>query len=437
MDCYADHVTCLRHWRRLMVVRTVGLIALLPALAFAQPPSTAEAAKPQEEQPKAPTVSVGENGFVIQSATGGYRLQIGALLQVDGRFDVDDEDREVVDTFAIRRARPYLRGRVGERFEFYVNPDFGLGMVVLQDAYIDTLFSPSFVVRLGKTKTPFGFEKLIPASNTLFFERGFPTALVPNRDVGVQVFGDLPGGIVSYAASVVNGAIDGASSDLDTNDGKDLAGRIVIRPFGVPSVLSKRPLTGLTVAVAGTTGNHDGPLPTIRTVSLLQSFLTYAGAAADGRLNRYSPAASYYFRRVGALAEYVHMRVPMRRGQVREDIAHRAWQLAGAIMLTKGDTASDRGVRPQHNFDFGNGHIGALQIAARYHVLSADHEAITLGLAAPGSSREARAWTLGLNWYLNPNFRYVINFERTLFDDEDETALHPESAIVFRAQVNF
>jgi phosphate-selective porin OprO/OprP len=268
----------------------------------------------------------------------------------------------------------------------------------------------------------------------MFFERGLPTALVPNRDVGIQVLGDLPGGVVSYSAGVLNGVPDGGSADVDTNDGKDLAGRVAIRPFGP---LSARPLSGLTVAIAGTTGNQTGPLATIRTASLLQNFLTYGGATADGRLNRFSPAASYYFKRAAAIAEYVHTSVPIRRGSVREEIAHRAWQIAGSFVLTSGDTATERGVRPKHNFDFGNGHLGALQIGARYDTLKVDDEAISLGLAAAGSSREARAWTVGLNWYLNPTLKYVVNFQRTEFDGNVPAARHAENALAFRAQVNF
>jgi phosphate-selective porin OprO/OprP len=429
MESFVDPVTSRRHpprWRARLVGLAAGaLLAIVPGLASAQG---------QQEPPKAPGVTAGGDGFVIQSGTGDYRLQIGLLLQVDGRFALDDEDAGVVNTFALRRIRPYLRGRLAQRFEFFVNPDFANGTLVLQDAYIDTRFSPAFIVRLGKGKTPFGLERLVPASSLLFFERALPTALVPNRDVGIQVLGDLPGGVISYSVAALNGVPDGGSADVDTNDGKDLAGRIAIRPFGAPS---KKPLSGLTLAIAGTTGDQSGPLATIRTASLFQNFVTYTGATADGRLNRYSPQASYYFRRAAGLAEYVHTRVPVRKGSVRQEIAHDGWQIAGAFVLTSGDTATERGVRPQHNFDFDHGHLGALQVGARYHTLTVDEDAITLGLAAADSSHEAKAWTVGLNWYLNPNLKYVVNFERTQFDGNDAAARHAENALAFRAQVYF
>jgi phosphate-selective porin len=46
-------------------------------------------------------------------------------------------------------------------------------------------------------------------------------------------------------------------------------------------------------------------------------------------------------------------------------------------------------------------------------------------------------WTLGLTWYLNPNLKYVINFERTTFDQAELGARHPENALALRAQVSF
>jgi phosphate-selective porin OprO/OprP len=128
--------------------------------------------------------------------------------------------------------------------------------------------------------------------------------------------------------------------------------------------------------------------------------------------------------------------MPIRKGTVREEIAHQAWQVAGSYVLT-GENASDAGVRPKNNFDFGHGHWGAFQVAMRYHAISVDEAAIQLGLATAGSSREAKAWTAGLNWYLNPYLRYVLNFERVIFDGDADGPRKPENALAFRTQLSF
>ena len=103
-----------------------------------------------------PRLVAGQDGVALESGNGDFRLQIGLLVHADGRFALADEAGQVVDTFAARRVRPYLRGRVARRFEFYLNPDFAGSTLVLQDAYLATVFAPAFRVRVGKAKTPLG-----------------------------------------------------------------------------------------------------------------------------------------------------------------------------------------------------------------------------------------------------------------------------------------
>jgi phosphate-selective porin OprO/OprP len=397
------------------------LAATLPASAAAQ---------------QAPPLTAGwRDGFVIQNENGDFRLQIGLLVNADGRFVLDDPNDAVTNTFFIRRLRPTLRGRLGGRVEFYFNPDFAGGTVAVQDAYVDTRFSNAFRIRLGKAKTPFGLERLIADSTIVFYEHALPTAIVPNRDVGVQVIGDLRGGVISYMAGVLNGVADGASGDLDRNDSKDLAGRVILRPFNAKPEHSLR---GLGIAIAGSIGDQSGAaaLPTFRTTLAFQPFFSYSGATADGRRSRYSPQAFYYYKGFGGWAEYVHSAMPVREADIREEIVHEAWQIGGSFLLT-GEAASDGVIRPLANFDFGNGHLGAIQVGARYHSLTVDGRAVALGFAAPGSSTTADAWTLGVTWFWNPYVKHVLNVEHTVFDDDPDGPRPAELAIVFRTQVSF
>jgi phosphate-selective porin OprO/OprP len=395
---------------------------------------------PAPQTPAPPRIVAGQDGFAIESGNGDFRLQIGLLVQVDGRFAADDENNQVVDTFAARRIRPYLRGRVARHFEFYLNPDFAGGVLVVQDAYVDTIFAPAFRIRAGKGKTPFGMERLHSASNLLFMERAFPTALAPNRDLGVQVLGDVAGGLVSYLAGVMNGVPDGGSADLETTDSKDVSGRFIVRPFNRAAAANA--WRGLGLGLAGSRGRAIGAaaLPTFRTQTL-QPWFAYAiatGAVGDGTRIRYSPQAWYFYKGFGGWFEQVHTETPIRRGLLADDIAHDAWQIAASYVLT-GEAATDAGagVRPRANFDFGAGNWGAFQIAARYHTLEVDEQAIVLGFAAAGASRKAEAWTVGLNWYLTGNIRNVFNFERTVFDDDPDGPRGPENALGFRTQLSF
>jgi phosphate-selective porin OprO/OprP len=276
----------------------------------------------------------------------------------------------------------------------------------------------------------------------LFMERAFPTVIAPNRDVGVQVLGDVAGGLVSYLGGVMNGIADGASADLDTTDSKDVAGRLVVRPFNRLPATS--PVRGLGLAISGSRGRIDGAasLPAFRTQILQQPYFSYAAGAtpalADGVRTRYSPQIWYFHRGFAGWFEQVRSTTPVRRGAAAGDIDHDAWQVAASYVLT-GEAATDAasGVRPRAPFDFGAGNWGAFQIAARYHALAVDEAAALLGLAAAGSSLRADAWTIGLNWYPTANLRYTVNVERTVFDEDPDGPRPAENAIAFRTQLFF
>ncbi|HLG60275.1 MAG TPA: porin [Vicinamibacterales bacterium] len=408
--------------RRAKRIWVLWLVAI--ATTTSARPSSAQA--PPAAPPPAPPP------FVVQSNDGDNLLQFDVLAQVDGRFALNDDAGGVVNAFTVRRIRPSLHGRLVRRFEFFFNPDFGGGTVAVQDAYFDTVFSTAFRVRVGKSKTPVGVERLMQANSLVFVERALPTALVPNRDVGVQVLGDLAGNRISYMASISNGVTDGASTDTDANGNKEMALRLIGRPFARRTDAA---LSGLGVGVAGSIGMVS-ELPVLRTATLVQPFLSYTGATAEGDRLRISPQAFYYYKSFGAFGEYVRSGQSIRRGTVVADIDHIAWNITASYVLT-GEPVTERAVRPRTNFDFGGGHVGAVQLAARYHALAVDEEAVTLGLAAPGSSRQATAFTVGVNWYLNPFVKYVLNFERTVFHGDPDGSRPAENAVVFRAQLFF
>ena len=344
-------------------------------------------------------------------------------------FRSDDPQRAVTDTFVVRRFRTITQGRVARYFDFYFNVDFANSAVNIRDAYFDTRFSDAFRVRVGKAKVPFSYDRLILVANISFVERGLTTTVAPDRDTGVQVFGDIAGGTLSYAAALTNGVVDGGSSDTDSNENKDVTGRLLLRPWlRKPGLLS-----GLGVAAAINTGLQGTALPSFLT-SGRQTFFSYSGTTADGRRTRWSPQAFYYHGPLGAYAEYVHSRGGVVKGTTHADLGHEAWQVAATWVLT-GEAAGERNVRPKVNFDPPSRHFGAWQVAARYHELTVSRDAVRLGFAAPGASARAQAYTLGLNWYLNPFVKWNFNFERTVFDKNVSGARRPENAILLRAHL--
>ncbi len=86
--------------------------------------------------------------------------------------------------------------------------------------------------RLGKFKSPIGLEQLQADASLPFNERSLVTDLVPNRDVGVQLWGEVSGGLLSYALGIFNGVGDARnSSNVDFDDTKAFEGRLFLQPF--------------------------------------------------------------------------------------------------------------------------------------------------------------------------------------------------------------
>jgi phosphate-selective porin OprO/OprP len=313
-------------------MRTVSLV--LTALAVVAAPSLRAQEKPADKKPL--QVSAGSDGFSIQNESGDFRLQLRGYAQLDGRFFSGDEGALAIDTFTLRRVRPILAGSLGRYFDFSLMPDFGGGVAVLQDAYLDFKPSPKLKFRFGKYKSPVGLERLQSATATHFVERAFPTALVPNRDVGVMVFGDLAGGVVSYAGAIVDGAPDGGSVDGDTNDGKDLAGRLFLSPFKARQLRPQGP----RLRDRRHHRQADGAAARLSLGRQVSVITILTGITADGTRTRYSPQLSFYSGRFGLLAEYAQSSSKVKKADgTRFDLGASAWEVTTTIALT-GDKAS-------------------------------------------------------------------------------------------------
>ena len=71
--------------------------------------------------------------------------------------------------------------------------------------------TPALNVRVGRFREPVGLEQLQSDAVAFFNERSLVSQLLPGRDLGIQVWGDVLGGRLSYAVGVFNGIADGAS----------------------------------------------------------------------------------------------------------------------------------------------------------------------------------------------------------------------------------
>jgi len=456
-------------WR----VATVAAAALLPLSAAQSEPTIAELLERIERQEQkiavlerkleikeeadqaaassAATVRADARGFALRSADGKNQLRLRGVLHFDGRNLTNDDPNDTMDTWQVTRARPILEGTVGGIYDFRFMPDFGQGRTVIQDAYVTGRFTPGFQVTAGKFKAPVGLERLQSANDVRFVARAFPTSLVPNRDIGLQVGGNLLDSRVNYAIAYLNGSNDGASSeaftDTDINDDKEWAARLFAHPFAESESFGLR---GRGRGLAATYTDQDGTaaqplLPTYRTPGQSVFFRYRTGTTptlAAGERIRFAPQFYYYVGSFGLLGEYTQVSQDVSRttaaGLRQDSLDTSAWQLAATWFLT-GEEASFRGFKPNSVFSLENKTWGAFEIAARYHVLDVDDDALAGGatsFADPDvSARKAWAWALGLNWYLNENLKWVFNYEQTSFDGGAAGGRDRESEQAFLTRV--
>jgi phosphate-selective porin OprO/OprP len=393
----------------------------------------------------APAAGAGAGGFELRSADGAFRVRFRGYLHADSRLYGDDDGARGVDNFLLRRARPIFEATTFRIFDFRIMPDFGGGTTALQDAYVDARFARRFNLRFGKTKPPVGQERLASATELLFIERALPTALVPNRDVGLYAYGDLTPWL-AYQAGVFNGVIDGGSTDGDATDSKDLVGRLVVTPF---RGTTHERLQTLGVGVAVTGGRELGTvaapaLAQFRSGGQLVWFryrgdATAAGTAiADGRRIRFATSGQYYTGPLSLQAEHVIARHDVRRAAVADRLAHRSWQVTGAWVLT-GETATGRGIVPRKAFDYAKDSWGAWEIVARVNTLTVDDDTFPTFASIDNSARSATATGIGLNWYLNRSVKVSADYEVTRFDGGAPSGAdrEREHAVFTRFQIAF
>jgi phosphate-selective porin OprO/OprP len=397
------------------------LTQVAPALAQTAPPPAAPAPEPDKKVDGKALSAAYKEGFVLQTDDKQYRLKLGGYLQADGRFFFSDEKDKLTHQFLGRRLRPILEGTVFKYFDFRFMPDFGLGKALVQDAWIDLHFVDAIRLRAGKMKEPFGLERLQSATALTFVERGLPTNLVPNRDFGVQLHGEVADGTLASAAGVFNGVPDGGSADGDVNDDKDVVARVFVRPFKPTSV---KLLHDIGVGFAISWGQRDGKLdtpevPQLKTPGQATFFSYRTGATlaetvvADGPHYRVGPQAYAYVGPAGLMFEHVKSTQRVRLEARSGDVTVWSWQLAGLVVIT-GEHPTYQGVTPKH--PVGEGGYGAVALEARYDELNPKGEAFAQGFAdAKKSADRIRSLTVGATYYFNRNVEVQVDFSRATF----------------------
>lgn len=392
-----------------------------------------------------PKVEVGNGkGFTVTSADKQYSFGVKAYAQADNRTFFNKKGTGNTSTFLIRTARPILDAKMTDYFNARMMWDFGQGNSRLMDAYTDIHPLPGnniVNIRLGQQKIPVGIERWESEQDTIAVERGMTTNLVPQRELGGQLYGQIIPDQLEYNLAVVNGASDLQINTGDGDNSKDVAGRIFAYPFRWAGIGA---ISGLGVGVAGTYGVHQGTTSAQGLTAGYQTpaqrtFFAYRSTTfADGKQWRANPQVLYYNGPFGFIGEYVLNSQEVTRTTTHATLKNDAWMADVSYVLTGEDAAFD-GVKPDHNFAPANGEWGAFELVGRYSQLNVDQDAFTFFADNTVSARKAREYTAGGTWYFNPAVKLNLDYSFTTFSGGATGGLDrpDEKVILARTQFRF
>jgi phosphate-selective porin OprO and OprP len=375
----------------------------------------------------ATVASASDKGFSLK--LGDFEFRFNGLVQLDGRWFTGESVPQSSDTFTFRRIRPSFQGSLGSLVGYRLTPEFAGSSASIIDAFVDLRFSPAATVRAGKVKGPVGLERLQSGGAIHFIERGLPTELAPNREIGVQLQGATADKTLSYVVGVYNGTRDGEDGGATDNNGrKEVAARVFYEPT-----------PGIGLGIAGSHGSKRGVTEAPRNYATpdRRTGISYAsGTSYDGDATRISPQAYLYSGPFGLLGEYIISKQELAASGGSGDISNSAWQLVGSYVLT-GENAGFAGVRPRTAFQVGKPGWGAFEVVARVGSLDVDDKGVELGAFSTTGVESIQNLGLGLNWHLNGNVKLAVNYNQTAFSSFSAPDPDDDQSIFTRLQLQF
>jgi phosphate-selective porin OprO/OprP len=354
-------------------------------------------------------------------------------------------DPDLDEGFDLTRRRIGIEGVFLKHFEFQIEREIRKDDP-WRDVFVDFQYFSNAQVRSGKFKLPFGMDQLTNPTRLDFIHRSrVGDLLSPGRDIGAAVHGRFWGRGLTYEAGVFQH--DGDKSRFKDNPGADLtgAGRVTARPF---RLLKTQPLRSLELGANATLGNVSEGLHGLRGQTTFRDTF-FESVYVNGRRVRVGTDMNWTPGPFSVKTEMVRVQDERRGqgllGENLPELNSSGWYLSGTWLAT-GEQKSAR-VEPRRPLFQGG--IGGIELAARYEEMRfGSRRADTATTDGPSSHPRAahlsgvnyRAWTLGVNWYLNHWVRAQANVVResgmrnSFSDEVQESTIEPLMSYVFRLQ---
>ncbi len=412
----------------------------------------AAAARAQAEEVAGPRLKMKGPRPTLESADGRYSIGLRGRIHFDAvAFDVDGGSPigDLNSGTNFRRARLGVGGKIDGDFRYRIAYDAGGSSISGTSAGIDVAylqyrgFKP-LKLTIGKHKVPSNFEEQTSSNNINFMERSLATNLATGPAAGKR---PAVSAIANTDFLYVGGAIsfdDEGTATLD--EGPALNGRIAVFPINNDEMTVHLGVNGwYTPDPAGRIRFRDRPEIRVDGTRFIDASST-SGTDGAGNVLRPEDAFNVGLEAAGAFgpfwaqAEYNMFGFrPTSNGVTQPaDVSFDAYYVQAGFIVTgerkrySKSNAAWGGVKPKDNFNMDAGHFGALEVAARYSKADLDDGTVLGG--------EETNFTIGVNWYLNPNIRILFNWVMADVDRRDSTGVQlgdDFNAFGVRFQVNW
>jgi phosphate-selective porin OprO/OprP len=390
------------------------------------------------------------NGFKVANKEAGHSLKFGGRIMWDwATIFHDDEFEEAFGDnegfgHEARRARLFMSGTVYKYIAFKAQYDFVGGDPEFKDVWLGLKKVPALgTVKVGHFKEPQGLEELTSSKYITFMERSLPIeAFVPGRNVGLAFGGDAMDGMLTYAAGIFEETDDFGDDFFNDVDDFNTTFRVTFAP-----IMEKTHVLHLGGSYSRKfrDGNDDNTsrFRVRPSVHITDRFVNTGRFATDAE-NIFGIEAAYVNGPFSIQGEFLGNSVALDEERTGLDESLFFWGAYGYVsyFLTGESRNYDGGdfgrVKPKSNFDWDGSGFGAWELAVRFAYLDLNDDEDDFEI------RGGETWdiTAGVNWYLAPNTRIMLNYvyaniednEAVDATDEDEVNL---SAVQGRFQIDF
>jgi phosphate-selective porin OprO/OprP len=346
---------------------------------------------------------------------GAFKLKLGGRIQNDWAwFQQSDAHKAAYgdwqDGTEFRRIRLYMSGTVYDWVVFKAQYDFaGAGEegkeVVVKDMFIGVNKLPFFgTLLIGHQKEPFSLEQLTSSKYITFMERSPLSVIDSERNNGIAFHNHYSDSRMTLAAGYYRDSDSGGRSDSEDAFGG--TARFTGVPWHNPEKNSLVHL-GASFSVRQNLGEVELKM---RPSSHLAGTMVRTGAIEAKKV--------YLFVAEGALVrgpwslqtewKSLMMNAPAAGDPTFWGVyVDASWFITGESRKYKATEGRFDRTSPKTNYREGGS--GAWQVAARLTYADLNNKSITGGILTDV--------VLGLNWYLNPNVRAMVNYVYAKADD--------------------